>query len=33
MDIQPPGALIDGDLLIGPQDDSRSIRDASFGIA
>jgi hypothetical protein len=33
MDIQAQGALIDGDLVIGPQDDSRPIGDPSFGIA
>jgi len=33
VDAQSPGALVDGDLLVGPQDDSRPVGDPSFGVA
>jgi hypothetical protein len=33
VDVQPPGALIDGDPFVGPQNDARPISDASFGVA
>lgn len=33
MDAQPPGAFVDGDLFVSQQNDSRSVGDASFGVA